>query len=236
MRVEFHVHTRYSKDSILNGLLILFMCKIKKIGCIAITDHNEIKGAIKYKKYLENHGIQVIVGEEIFTSGGEIVGLFLKEKIDPNLSPKDTIDEIISQNGLVYIPHPYDEKRNKSVLKECYIKEFVNQIDFIEIHNGRNIDDKYDIKQSEMSKKYNILPIVGSDAHIFWELGRNYLVVNDIKVSKENLIEEIKNAKYVIKKCRRISHSVTKYVKAFKMLFKGDIDELYRIIIRRCKK
>lgn len=235
MNIEFHVHTRYSSDSSLNKYFILLMCKIKKIDGIAITDHNEIKGAQKYKKFLEKHKIKVIIGEEIFTTKGEIVGLFLKEKIEPFLSPQETIEQIRKQLGLVYIPHPYDKKREKSVLKEEYIQEFSNQIDLIEIHNGRNISDDYSINQKKISDKYNILPIIGSDAHTFFELGRNYVIFEN-SISKENLRESIENAKFITQKCIKFSHIYTKYIKILKMLLRGDINGLYRVIDRRCKR
>lgn len=235
MKIEFHIHTRYSSDSSLNKYFILLMCKIKKIDGIAITDHNEIKGAIKYKKFLEKHKVNVIVGEEIFTNEGEIIGLFLKEKIEPFLSPEETIKQIREQLGLVYIPHPYDIKRKKSVLKEQYIQQFSNQIDLIEIHNGRNISNDYSVKQKDISDMYNILPIIGSDAHTFFELGRNYVIFQGT-MSKENLRASIENAQFVTKKCIKISHIYTKYVKLLKMLLRGDINGLYRIISKRCKR
>src|SRR5690606_3298386 len=97
--------------------------KVKKIDIVGITDHNEIKGAQEFKKFLEKFGIKVIVGEEIFSSKGEIIGLFLSEKIEPGMSPRDTMLEIKKQGGLVYIPHPYDEKRYKTVLAEEEIEK-----------------------------------------------------------------------------------------------------------------
>lgn len=234
MNVEFHVHTRYSKDSTLNLLFVLLMCKIKEIDCIAITDHNEIMGAKKYKEKLKKHNIDVIVGEEIFTSDGEIIGLFLNEKIPQDLSPEETIKEIKKQGGIVYIPHPYDEKRKNSVLKEKYINKFAKNIDLIEVHNGRNIEKRFDIKQREISDKNNITPIIGSDAHVFWELGRNYVIIDSIE--RDDIIESIKRAEFKEKKCIKISHKVTKYVKLIKMIFKGDINGLFRVIDKKRRR
>ena len=94
IKAEFHIHTRYSKDSILNKYFILIMCKIKGIKLLAITDHNEIKGALKYSKFLKKHNIDVIIGEEIMTNCGEIIGLFLTKRIEPNLSVEETINLI----------------------------------------------------------------------------------------------------------------------------------------------
>ena len=157
----------------------------------------------------------------------------LKEKILPDLTPEQTINEIKSQGGLVYIPHPYDKKRQKSVLDEKYIKEFSEKIDMIEIHNGRNVEEYYDFEQARISKENNILPVVGSDAHIFWELGRNYITLDSIE--QKYIINSIKEAKFNTKKCIKISHKVTKIVKVLKMMFRGEINGLYRIIVKKCR-
>jgi len=234
-KYEFHVHTIASKDSILTYPFILLLCKLKRIDGLAITDHNEIKNAIKYKKKLKKHNIDVVVGEEILTNKGEIIGLFLKEKIEPNMSPEETIEKIKSQNGIVYVPHPFDEKRYKTVLKEEVIKDNKDRIDFIEIHNGRNIENEYSLKQEAIQIKYGINPIIGSDAHTFFELGRNVIYTKK-NVTKDNIVEEIKNAIFVKKDCIRISHTFTKIVKLLKMVLGGNWSEIHRIINRKFKK
>lgn len=233
VRAEFHVHTRFSKDSILNKYFLLLMCKIKKINLLAITDHNEIRGALKYKSFFLKHKIEIIVGEEIMTTNGEIIGLYLEKKISPNLSVKKTIDEIRKQGGLVYLPHPYDEKRYKTVLdKECQ-KKYKNEIDFIEVHNGRNIKEDFDKRQEEIQKKLNITPIIGSDAHTFFEVGRNYVELE--YNGKENLVESINKASFHKRKCILFAHKVTKLARIIKMIESGDISGIFRIVIRKCK-
>ena len=234
IKAEFHVHTRYSKDSILNGWFLLIFCKIKKIKLLAITDHNEIKGAEKYKKFLEPFNIEVIVGEEIMTADGEIIGLYLKERIEPLLSVEETINQLKKQQALIYLPHPYDEKRYKTVLKEDYQKKYNKEFDFIEIHNGRNIDENYSKRQYKIQKESNSISIVGSDAHTFFELGRNYMIID--YPTKDTLRDSIKNGKYVKKKCIKSAHTVTKFVRVMKMLLRGEFRELYRIIRRKCKR
>lgn len=235
IKAEFHTHTFYSYDSLLNKYAYLFMLKLRNIKVIAVTDHNTTKGAFYLKPFLNKFGIDVIVGEEIFTSHGEIIGLFLTEDIKPGLSPEETIEKIKSQNGLVYIPHPYDEKRYKTVLQETYIEKFKESIDLIEIHNGRNTKENYSIKQKEMANKYNITNIVGSDAHTFFELGRNYVLINKFN-NKEEFLQNIKTAKFIQKKSLSCSHHVTKFVKLFKLLKKGKINEIYRIFKRKITK
>lgn len=233
-KIEFHVHTRHSHDSILNKYFILLMCKFKRINCIAITDHNEVKGAIKYKLFLEKHNVNVIIGEEIFTSDGEIIGLFLNSKIQPNLSAEETVKLIKEQKGLVYIPHPYDEKRYKTVLKENALLKIKDSVDLVECHNGRNIDKKYSIIQESIADKYNLNKVVGSDAHTFYELGRNYCMVDSFE--KNKIIDEVKKGLFVRKKCIKFAHFNTKLVRIHKMIWKGDFSGLYRIINRKFKK
>lgn len=232
---EFHVHTRFSKDSIMPLWLIALICKIKKIDTIAITDHNEIKGAIKLKKILKNSNIEVIIGEEIFTKDGEIIGLNLKELIEPNLSAKETIKRIKKQHGIVYVPHPYDEKRYKTVLKEKEISINKKEIDFIESHNGRNIKKYFSEKQNQLADEYKIKKIIGSDAHTFIELGRNY-ILTDKKIKANSIMDDYDNPIFNKKECIQISHKLTKIARLIKIVTRGDFNELHRIINRRCKK
>ncbi len=238
IRAEFHTHTRFSKDSILNKFFILFMCKIRKIKLISITDHNEVKGAIKYQKFLRKFGIEVIIGEEVMTDSGEIIGLFLNKKIEPLQTPEETIKQIKEQNGIVYLPHPYDEKRYKTVLKEEKQKELKEQFDFVEIHNGRNISDKYSEKQKCIQENLRITPIIGSDAHTFIELGRNYIEIEytNIEDFKNNMQTIIEKAKFHKKECIKFAHTITKFARVIKMIEKGEFNELRRTIFKRCRK
>lgn len=234
-KTEFHVHTRYSKDSILSYWLILLVCKLKKIDSLVITDHNEISGAKKYQEKFRKHKIEIIVGEEIFTNKGEIIGLNLIEKIEPDLTPKETIKKIKEQGGLVYVPHPYDEKRYKTVLEESEIENNKRDIDFIEVHNGRNINEKFSVKQNEIAEKYNLRKIIGSDAHTFFEIGRNYVLTNK-KIISNKILENYENVEFVKKKCIKFAHSWTKVARIITMIGKGDFSGICRIINRKSKR
>lgn len=233
-KIEFHIHTIASKDSLQNKYFLLFMCKLRKIDCIAITDHNEIYYAQKNKCFFEKHGLDVIVGEEIFTKDGEIIGLFLSDKILPNLSAKETVNEIKKQGGLVYIPHPYDEKRAGTVLSNSSLEKIKKYVDFMEVHNGRNYSSFFSDKQDEITQKYGFIPIVGSDAHTFYEVGRNYCVVDSI--DKETLKHSIKKASLIKNKCIKFAHVNTKFVKLIKMLMKGDFYGITRIVNKKIKR
>jgi predicted metal-dependent phosphoesterase TrpH len=236
LKVELHTHTKYSHDSLLNKYFYLFMLKVKQIKIVGITDHNEIEGALEYKIFLGKFGIKVIVGEEIFTTKGEIIGLFLYKKIKQGLSPRETMFEIKKQGGLVYIPHPYDEKRYKTVLPENEIKNNIDLIDIIEVHNGRNIKEYYSEYQLKIAGIYpHITQVVGSDAHTFIEIGRNYNIIKEFN-TKEEFIKNLKEAKLVKRNCLKTSHHMTKLVRVIKLLKKGQLNELYRIINKRFKR
>jgi predicted metal-dependent phosphoesterase TrpH len=232
VRVELHTHTNFSHDSLLNKWFYLLMLKLRKINVIGITDHNEIMGAIKFKNFLEKFNIRVIVGEEIFSDKGEIIGLFLKEKIKLGLSPRETMLAIKEQGGIVYIPHPYDKKRYKTVLVEEEIKNNVDLIDIIEMHNGRNVEEYYSQNQLEIAEKYEKVKSVGSDAHTFIELGRNYNIMEDFNNELE-FLENLQAGKYNKRSCIQLSHQITKFARVIKLLRKGQINEIYRIIHKK---
>ena len=230
-----HIHTRYSHDSFLDKFFLLMMCKIKNINAVAITDHNTIDGAVAYKSFLEKYGINVIVGEEIFTKNGEIIGLFLTKYIPPYLDEVQTVYLIKEQNGLVYIPHPYDEKRWKTVLKPQSIQKIVSYIDLIEIHNGRNIKKEFSCRQLEIANFIDKVNVIGSDAHTFFEIGRNFMILDDFS-NAEELKRNLRKSIFYIQPCIRFSHVVTIFAKIVDLLKKGDFIGIFKVFNRRFRK
>lgn len=239
-RIQLHVHTKYSHDSILPFWMLYRKCLAKKIDYIAITEHNTIDGGVAFQQYCLTRGnkVKVIVGEEIMTTGGEIIGLFLNKNISPGRSPGQTIQEIKKQGGIVYVPHPYDEKRNKTVLKEVYIKRYSTDIDCIESHNGRNISKKFDIVQNEIANKYDLLKVIGSDAHTYFEIGRNYMESDIPPTSSYEFIRSIKSPRcqYYIHDCLDFCHLITKFARIVILIKKGDFSGLCRIVYKRIKR
>lgn len=232
VRTEFHIHTKYSHDSAMGMHALARMCKLRHIDCLAITDHNEIAGALAFKPYLESQGIQVIVGEEVFTSEGEIIGLWLSEHIERGLTPEETIAEIRRQGGLVYVPHPYDEKRYKTVLKPEALARVANDIDCIEVHNGRNISAEYDAKQKAIAEQYNLPQIIGCDAHCFFEVGRNY-VESAEPFTKENFLNNLASSTFHGSQCLSIAHTGTKLVRGTRILRKEGVGGILRVLNRK---
>ncbi len=137
IEVDLHMHTDHSGDCATPVDVLVNTARDRGLGAIAITDHNEVSGAIEARKLAEDLGdIKVIVAEEVKTAEqGEVIGLFLEEKIPKGLTMAETIREIRAQGGLVYVPHPFD--RFHSVPDYEHLLDMVEEIDLLEVFNPR---------------------------------------------------------------------------------------------------
>jgi predicted metal-dependent phosphoesterase TrpH len=136
MRIDFHVHTQYSKDGCIKlDDIEKILIENKIIDAIAITDHNGIEAGLKLKKLFKNN---VIVGEEIDTGEGEIIGYWLKENIVPLQGIAKTLEDIKNQAGFVCVPHPLDQMRSKRI-DMVELERFIDKVDMIEVFNSRNL-------------------------------------------------------------------------------------------------
>lgn len=229
-RVELHTHTRFSHDSILPLWLLYRTLAIRGINCVAITDHNEIKGALRFRYRYPR--MPVIVGEEIFTSDGEIIGLFLTERIEPGLSADETITRIHAQGGIVCVPHPADSKRNRTVLNTDVLMEQRDRIHCIEKYNGRTLSEMDVSKQQAIASMTGLPCVVGGDAHTFYELGRNFNIFHSPVHGKEGFLSQLSTIELHTKPCLSISHWSTRIARGIKLMATGNIRELLRKIIR----
>jgi len=191
-KFDLHIHSFYSKDSIIDPKKVIAVAKKKGMSGIAITDHNTIKGGIETAKNCEDDFF-VIVGSEVATEQGDIIGLFLNEEIKSHNS-FEVIDEIKDQDGLVVLPHPYriNNKIDPALL---------NKIDAIEVFNARTNSHKND-RAYALAEKHHYPMVVGSDAHFYGEIGKARIVLKDIaseeNIKKQILSNETKNEKDLI--------------------------------------
>ena len=195
MKVDMHVHTKYSKDSLLSLEGLFSVCRRKGINCIAITDHNTIRGALEFQKRFP---LRVIVGEEIESKAGEIIGLFLKEEIPPGLSAGKTIATIKKQGGLVYLPHPFDRWRKASIDFKS-IEPFWNEVDIIEVFNSRSLISSWNEQALELAGERRKPYGVGSDAHSEKEVGKSLVEIEDFH-SPAEFVANLTRAKIIEKK------------------------------------
>lgn len=172
MKADLHVHTCRSKDSTSPAEQIVQHCLEIGIDCLAVTDHDTTSGALEVKRIAP---FKVIVGEEILTTCGEIIGLFLSEEIPPRLSPEETVSQIKAQGGLVCIPHPFDRFRPYSRLRRDALESITPDIDLIEVFNSRTYLLRDSARALQFAQSHGLPGTVGSDAHIIREIGRSYM-------------------------------------------------------------
>jgi predicted metal-dependent phosphoesterase TrpH len=130
--------------------------------------------------------LKVIVGEEVSTTSGHVIGLFLKQPIRAGLSVKETIYRIRDQSGLVYLPHPFDRVRSTH-LSSRDLEEVAKEVDMVEVFNSRNLFDKANRQALDYAQANGRLQTAGSDAHIPSEVGRSYVEMSDFADAREFL-------------------------------------------------
>ena len=170
IEVDLHMHTDHSYDCATPVEVLLASARDAGLGAIAVTDHNEISGALEAQAKAAQAGVKVIVGEEVKTDGqGEVIGLFLKELIPRGLSLAETIERIHRQEGVVYVPHPFD--RMHSVPDYEHLMTVLDQVDAIEIFNPRVAISAFNEEADRFAAKYRVPAGAGSDAHVPQGLG-----------------------------------------------------------------
>jgi predicted metal-dependent phosphoesterase TrpH len=188
LRADFHSHSHYSRDSVVSPQNFVEACVRKGINCIAVTDHNEIEGAFVIEKLAREMDapLKVIIGEEVKTAEGEIIGLFLKEFVPRGLSPEDTVTAIHEQGGIAVVPHPYDIFRRSVITKDA-LERVKLSVDAIEGFNCRNIMQRHDDRATELAKSVAKPRTLGTDSHSIWELGGACLEMDDFMTPQELL-------------------------------------------------
>ncbi|MGI8557071.1 MAG: PHP domain-containing protein [Solirubrobacteraceae bacterium] len=206
--VDLHMHTDHSHDCATPVEVLLQTAKDQGLGAIAITDHNEISGALEAQAKAE--GIKVIVAEEVKTaSQGEVIGLFLHEKIPRGLTLEETVAEIRRQGGLVYVPHPFD--RMHSVPDYEHLLKILDEIDAIEVYNPRVAIGSFNEEAARFAAKYRIVAAAGSDSHVAAGLGSVRIQMRDFD-GPEEFLQSLRDADI------RAKPSSLLYVQALKFL------------------
>ena len=165
--VDLHMHTNHSNDCATDPGALLDHCIAQGLGAVAITDHNEVSGALEAAAL--GKPITVIVGEEVKTSQGEVIGLFLRERIERGMTMDETIAAIQDQGGLVYVPHPFD--RMHTIPDPATLLRVLDSIDIFEVYNSRLLFDAFNDDAMRFAAKYNLIQAAGSDAHVLQGIG-----------------------------------------------------------------
>ena len=212
--VDLHMHTDHSHDCATPVEVLLATAREQGLGAIAVTDHNEISGALEAAAQAAASGseapVKVIVAEEVKTAGqGEVIGLFIKEKIPRGLSLKETVAEIRRQGGLVYVPHPFD--RMHSVPDYEHLLTIIDEVDAIEVFNPRVAIGAFNEEAARFAAKYRIPAGAGSDSHVAQGLGSVRIRMRDFNGPQE-FMQSLRDAEIITRPSSLL------YVQALKFL------------------
>ena len=168
LRVEFHCHTIYSKDSLTRPEQLVQACRQKGIQRVVVTDHNNISGGLRAQQIDPE---RVIVGEEIMTRQGELLAFFVQEEIPEDLDCMDAIRLLREQQAFISVSHPFDVLRGGHWELEDLLK-IAPLVDAIEVFNARCYRASFNRQAQDFARQHDLAGTVGSDAHALYELGK----------------------------------------------------------------
>jgi predicted metal-dependent phosphoesterase TrpH len=184
---DLHLHTEHSYDCSVPVPDLLDYAEEQGLGAIAITDHNAFSGAEEARSLAGGRPLTVIPGEEMKTSdAGEVIGLFLSEEIPGRLTIAETLAAIRDQNGIVYLPHPFD--RLHSVADARTLRSHLGEIDVFEVYNARLLFEASNNEALRFARKYNLTMGAGSDAHVLQGVGSGLVRMRAFETPEEFLI------------------------------------------------
>jgi predicted metal-dependent phosphoesterase TrpH len=172
-----------------------------EIICVAIADHGTVEGALILKKKAP---FSVIVAEEILTTDGEIMGMFLQETIPSGITVSEAISRIRAQNGLICVPHPFDMFR-QSALGRKVLKKIVSQVDIIEVFNARILPFQNQNNTATFAEKNSLSKSAGSDSHTLPEIGNAYVEMPEFS-GKDDFLKALAQGKIFGHKTNPLVH------------------------------
>jgi predicted metal-dependent phosphoesterase TrpH len=191
-KLDLHNHTHFSADGFMSPTVLLERAARMGIDCLAVSDHNTVKGALEALALAAADPSlpRVIPGIELTTADGEIIGLYVQRDISAGLSLEESVGLIREQDGLVYLPHPYDRLRRGTISRSARLRA-AELADIIEVMNGRSLGPRAGSKAAGLARRLGKPGGAGSDAHRKTEVGMVYVVV-DALPTRETLVSLIR--------------------------------------------
>jgi predicted metal-dependent phosphoesterase TrpH len=189
IKLDMHTHSEFSPDS--RTKIASQARRIKELGLdvVCATDHNTIEGGLRLREAAD--GFRVIVGAEILSRDGEIIGLFLEKDVPRRLSAEETIARIKDQGGVVSVPHPFSRNRLNHIRRSA-LERVKHDIDAIEVFNAREAFMGDNLRAAAFAQEHGIAGAVGSDAHRTRELGQAWLEVDDF-VDRDGFVAALRS-------------------------------------------
>jgi hypothetical protein len=191
---DLHMHTEHSHDCAVPVEALLDYAEARGLGAIAITDHNVFAGAQEAVELSRRRALVVIPGEEVKTEKGEVIGLFIEREIPRGMSMEETIAAIREQNGVVYLPHPFD--RLHVIPDARTLHRHLAEIDVFEVYNARLLFEGFNDEALRFARKYNLTMGAGSDAHVLQGIGTGLVRMRAFE-SPEEFLMSLRSAEIV---------------------------------------
>ncbi len=213
LRADLHCHTHYSPDALSSPGKLVAACLDRGIDCLAITDHNTIAGALLMQRLCP---FQVIVGEEVRTREGEVIGLFLKEEVPAGLSLEETVERIKAQGGLVMVPHPFDRFRHG--IGEEGLRRILPGVDLIEGFNARALVAADNRRAQEFARRHDLPMVAVSDSHSPREVGRAFIELPAFD-GPESFLDAVRRARPVERPASPLVHLASRWATVRRRVF-----------------
>lgn len=191
LKTLIHIHTNYSFDSDISIDALAGFARSQGLGCLAVTDHDTIEGA---RRLADRGDVDVIVGSEVSTRDGHLIGLFLTEDVPRAMSARDTAIAIHEQGGLVLLPHPFVTVVNVALGRRAY--EIADFIDAVEVNNAQNVVAGPDRRADAFADELGLAKFVGADTHSVRSIAPCYQIMPEFN-GPDDFLQALRSAELI---------------------------------------
>jgi predicted metal-dependent phosphoesterase TrpH len=212
--VDLHSHTSASFDSLASPRAVVRAAASRGLTHLAITDHDRIDGALAAREMATREALPltVLVGQEIRTRQGDLIGVFLERPIRSGLDAVEAIEDVRAQGGLVGIPHPFDRFRS-SLLGTGEVDELAPLVDWVETHNARIMVGNGNQRAAVWAVEHELPGVAVSDAHSVLEIGVAYVALDGDPSTADGLRDALATAELVTGRATVFVRAVTPIAK-----------------------
>ena len=195
---DLHCHTNASFDSLSRPAAVVSAAATRGLTHLAITDHDRIDGALAARDSAPD-GLTVIVGQEVRTTTGDLIALYVEHAIRPGLTPAEAAQRIRDQNGLVGIAHPFDRFRAGAGRRgwEAELEALTPLLDFVEVWNARLLVGGGNQQAAQFAAHHGLAGVAVSDAHTVLEVGVAYTILEGPLENADDLRAALPGAQFV---------------------------------------
>jgi predicted metal-dependent phosphoesterase TrpH len=212
LKVDFHCHSEASPDSLSKPSEIIATARARGLDRLVITDHNNIKGALRCKELAPD---LIIVGEEVQTTCSEFLAAYVTKEVPRDLEPKEAIKRLRDQGAFISVSHPFDPHRGWQLRD---LMEIIELVDAIEVFNARCYKPEWNLQAFEFAEKHDLSGTVGSDSHSLYEIGGARILLPEFD-SADDLRKVIQLGQVEAELASPLVHLGSRYAKWIKGIF-----------------